>query len=277
VDALLLTALGEPNRLRIVELLDAAPRSVGEIARLLELRQPQVTKHLQTLERAGLVTVHPLGQRRIYALRRQPLRELGAWLSTFDAGRPSESVLGQYENAIAAERASPAADRIVRVRRRLPTSAESVWPYLTRAELIRRWWSPEHFNVAECEADPIPGGILSIVMEEGDGTQHVATGHYVALTPARALSFELAPLDSGGRPLFSALHQVRLSEHADGTTLSLRIDVSEITPDAAPALAGIRIGWQQLLEKLAAELRGEKRRVRRRSRERRDSNPRPPA
>ncbi len=48
-----LAALAEPNGLRIVELLGRAPRFVGEIARS-ELRQPQATKHLQTLQRVAL-------------------------------------------------------------------------------------------------------------------------------------------------------------------------------------------------------------------------------
>jgi DNA-binding transcriptional ArsR family regulator len=63
----LLAALAEPNRLRIVELLADAPRPVGEVATALGLRQPQATKHLQTLERAGLVTMQPLGRRRASA------------------------------------------------------------------------------------------------------------------------------------------------------------------------------------------------------------------
>jgi DNA-binding MarR family transcriptional regulator len=37
----------------MVRLLAATPRPVGEIALALDLRQPQVTKHLQTLERVG--------------------------------------------------------------------------------------------------------------------------------------------------------------------------------------------------------------------------------
>jgi uncharacterized protein YndB with AHSA1/START domain len=248
--------------LRIVELLNDAPRAVGEIALRLGLRQPQVTKHLQTLERAGLVTVHPLGQRRIYALRRQPLRELADWLAGFDPHHPSESVLDQYAAAIAAEQQradrdpSWATGRTVRVRGSVPARAESVWAYWTDAALIRRWWSPEHFVVAECEADPVPGGLLRIVMEEGDGTRHTARGRYVALEPPRALSFELAPLDAAGKPLFSALHRLRLTERDAGTALSLEIDVDGITPAAAPALAGLQIGWRQLLGTLAAEVAG---------------------
>ncbi len=61
-------ALGDSARWRIVELLAERPRSVGELAESTGLRQPQTTKHLQTLARAGLVTVSPLGQRRIAAV-----------------------------------------------------------------------------------------------------------------------------------------------------------------------------------------------------------------
>src|SRR4029078_10262940 len=62
------SALGDAARWRMVELLAEGPRSVGELAELTGLRQPQTTKHLQTLARAGLVAVFPLGQRRVYAL-----------------------------------------------------------------------------------------------------------------------------------------------------------------------------------------------------------------
>src|ERR1044071_4940132 len=74
-------ALGDAARWRIVGLLAERPRSVGELSELTGLRQPQTTKHLQTLSRAGLVTVHPLGQRRVYALEPAPLRDLADRLS----------------------------------------------------------------------------------------------------------------------------------------------------------------------------------------------------
>jgi DNA-binding transcriptional ArsR family regulator len=77
----LITALADPARWRLVELLAERPRSVGVLAQLAEARQPQTTKHLQTLERAGLVTSQRTGQRRIYALQSDPLRELAAALN----------------------------------------------------------------------------------------------------------------------------------------------------------------------------------------------------
>jgi DNA-binding transcriptional ArsR family regulator len=78
-----LSALAEPNRLRIVELLREKPRPVGEIATALGLRQPQVSKHLRVLSEAGLVEVQPVAQQRIYRLRPQPFVELDAWLESY--------------------------------------------------------------------------------------------------------------------------------------------------------------------------------------------------
>ena len=78
-----LSALAEPNRLRIVDLLREGPRPVGEIVGRLRLQQPQVSKHLRTLGEAGLVVVRPEAQRRIYALRPGPLRELDEWLEGY--------------------------------------------------------------------------------------------------------------------------------------------------------------------------------------------------
>lgn len=76
-------ALAEPNRLRIIELLRENPYPVGEIARRLVLRQPQVSKHLRVLSDAGLVKVHPSAQQRIYQLQPKPFTELNNWLETF--------------------------------------------------------------------------------------------------------------------------------------------------------------------------------------------------
>ena len=78
-----LSALAEPNRRQIIELLRRKPRAVGEIVDRLGLRQPQVSKHLRVLSDAGLVEVRPVAQQRIYALRSEPLRELDHWLQQY--------------------------------------------------------------------------------------------------------------------------------------------------------------------------------------------------
>ena len=79
------SALAEPNRLQIVELLRHRPLSVGGIAERLRMRQPQVSKHLRVLSEAGLVQVRPVAQQRIYGLRAEGLKELDDWLVPYRA------------------------------------------------------------------------------------------------------------------------------------------------------------------------------------------------
>ncbi len=76
-------ALAEPNRFRIVELLRSGPRPVNAIGERLELRQPQVSKHLKVLKEVGLVEVEPRAQQRFYALRPEPLRQMNEWLERY--------------------------------------------------------------------------------------------------------------------------------------------------------------------------------------------------
>src|SRR2546429_9947630 len=77
------TALADPNREHIVELLRDGPLTVGELTRRLGIRQPQVSKHLKVLSEAAIVEVQPQANRRIYRLRREPFQELEAWLQSF--------------------------------------------------------------------------------------------------------------------------------------------------------------------------------------------------
>jgi DNA-binding transcriptional ArsR family regulator len=77
------SALAEPNRLDIVQLLCDGPLPVGEIAERLELNQPQTSKHLRVLSDAGLVEVQPAANKRIYKLRPEPFKEMDTWLDTY--------------------------------------------------------------------------------------------------------------------------------------------------------------------------------------------------
>lgn len=255
----LFSALAEPNRFRIVELLGAAPRSVGEIALRLALRQPQVTKHLQVLERAGVVSRHPLGKRRIYALRHDTLTALGRWAESFGSEHPSERVLAQYQAAIDAEQALARSGRSSSARafdfeRDLPSPIDRVWRAWTLADEVRRWWSPAHFDVVECVVQAVIGGTLRIVLGEADGSRYVAAGRFLAVDRPRRLTFEQSPLDERGRPVFTARYTVRLRERGGATRLAIRLVVSDATPDAAAVLAGIEPGWEQVLDKLATHL-----------------------
>ena len=86
ISAMVATAfevLAELTRRRILDLLLQGERPVGELVAELGVAPPNVSKHLRALSGAGLVRVRPDGQRRIYALRMEPLRELDGWLAPY--------------------------------------------------------------------------------------------------------------------------------------------------------------------------------------------------
>lgn len=83
MNVMIFSALAEPHRSAIIELLSACPLPVGNIAERLELSQPQASKHLRVLTGVGLVQVQPVANKRIYKLRPEPLQELETWLKTF--------------------------------------------------------------------------------------------------------------------------------------------------------------------------------------------------
>jgi DNA-binding transcriptional ArsR family regulator len=76
-------ALTDPKRRAALDLLRQRPRAVSELVNALKLSQPTTSKHLRVLREAGLVTVLPDAQRRIYAIDPAPLAELDAWLAPY--------------------------------------------------------------------------------------------------------------------------------------------------------------------------------------------------
>ena len=77
------SALAEPSRRHILDLLRDGERSVNELVERLQLSQPGVSKHLKALREAGLVRVRPAGKQRWYGLRAEPLGEVAEWLEPY--------------------------------------------------------------------------------------------------------------------------------------------------------------------------------------------------
>lgn len=248
VNVTVLAALAEPNRLRIVELLADAPRTVGAIAAELRLRQPQVSKHVQTLQRAGLIEVHPLGRRRVCALRRAALGELARWVAPLAEPTADDATLDRYRVAIAS--AESLVVPAVTLCRSIPASSAAVWRAFTEPALAAKWWHPRHFEVITFRLDPRPGGQTELVLREGDGTEHHASGTVLTITASGRLEFTLDPLDDDDRPLFTAHHDLQLTANNGDTDLVLTVTASGLRTGAESAAAGLALGWEQLLDNL---------------------------
>ena len=73
-------ALGDAHRRQILRLLGDGGRSVQELASVLPISRPAVSRHLRLLKDAGLVTEEPRGTRRIYRLHEDGLHAVQAYL-----------------------------------------------------------------------------------------------------------------------------------------------------------------------------------------------------
>jgi DNA-binding transcriptional ArsR family regulator len=83
-----LTALADPTRRRIVELLGTGPRRAGELAEGVGMAPTTLTRHLKTLRDAGLVDVDTIeadARGRIYSLRPDRIVALQAWVDQVSA------------------------------------------------------------------------------------------------------------------------------------------------------------------------------------------------
>ena len=76
-------ALANPTRRAILAQLARGEATVNELAAPFELTLPAISKHIKTLERAGLVTRGHLAQYRPCALEASPLADVAAWAEQY--------------------------------------------------------------------------------------------------------------------------------------------------------------------------------------------------
>ena len=84
----LYSALADPTRRRVLELLSKSPRRAGELAAAAKTSPPVMSRHLRILLEAGFVADErpPDDARaRVFRLRREPIGDVQAWLDQLEA------------------------------------------------------------------------------------------------------------------------------------------------------------------------------------------------
>jgi DNA-binding transcriptional ArsR family regulator len=78
-----ITALGDPTRRQIFELVAERPRSVAELTRAMPVSQSAVSQHLKVLRETSLVRAEPKGASNVYHIDPAGLGQMRAWLDRF--------------------------------------------------------------------------------------------------------------------------------------------------------------------------------------------------
>ncbi len=95
---IVLSALSDPTRRKILETVRKRPHSVSEIAKDFDVSRPAVSQHLRILQDAGLVICQPSGRQNFYGLDLRGLVALRAYVEGF-----WDDVLGAFQRAAIAE------------------------------------------------------------------------------------------------------------------------------------------------------------------------------
>jgi DNA-binding transcriptional ArsR family regulator len=77
-------AVAEPRRRQILDALAGGERPVNDLVDLLELAQPQVSKHLRVLREVGAVDVREEGRQRLYRLNGRALKPIHDWVKNYE-------------------------------------------------------------------------------------------------------------------------------------------------------------------------------------------------
>src|ERR1051325_9634903 len=77
------SALADPTRRAVLDLLRSGTRPAGDIARAFTVSRPAISKHLSILRRAHLVEERREGRHRMYHLNPEPLKAVDSWLNQY--------------------------------------------------------------------------------------------------------------------------------------------------------------------------------------------------
>lgn len=83
-----LSALADPTRRRVIDLLRIRPRRAGELVAVFNVSAPAISRHLRLLRSGGLIEElrDPAdGRGRVYQLRPDRFEELAGWLREVEA------------------------------------------------------------------------------------------------------------------------------------------------------------------------------------------------
>ena len=97
-------AVAEPRRRQILDVLAGGERPVNDLVGLLDMTQPQVSKHLRVLREVGVVDVREDGRQRLYRLNGRALKPIHDWVKQYERSweerfQALDEVLGELKRS----------------------------------------------------------------------------------------------------------------------------------------------------------------------------------
>jgi uncharacterized protein YndB with AHSA1/START domain len=141
-------------------------------------------------------------------------------------------------------------ERSLTITRLLPASRQAVFDAWTDEASVRQWMCPEGVLVAQVTLDVRVGGAFRVDMLV-DGQRLAHTGHYREINPPEKLAFTWVSKDTRQRDTLVTITLIALGD----SSTELRLTQTLLPDDES--VRDHTQGWTEILEHLAATLRGE--------------------
>jgi DNA-binding transcriptional ArsR family regulator/uncharacterized protein YndB with AHSA1/START domain len=246
------TALADPTRRAILDLLRQRPRTLGDIADCFAVSRFAIRKHLNALERAQLVVVRWTGRERWNYLNVVPLQAVyERWVTPYQAiwgGRLSRLKTNlEGETKMPSTSASECALQRVEFEVHIAAPAANVWRALT--EQTTFWW-PKPFYTGPALGFHLEAKIGGRLYEDWGSGAGVIWYEVFGLNPGVSLDLR-GNLGVTFGPAVSLLHLELVPRKG-----LVVFKVSEATIGTAGDLAEKTSGWEQIFGSLKAHVEG---------------------
>jgi DNA-binding transcriptional ArsR family regulator/uncharacterized protein YndB with AHSA1/START domain len=147
-------ALGDPSRRHLLDSLNVRNgQTLSELCGELDIARQSISKHLDILEAANLVTTVRRGREKLHYLNAAPIGELAErWIDTYD--RPRVHALAHLKQGLEeAQMQRPSFVYTTYIR----TTPDELWQALTEPEFTERYWG------MQLESDWEVGSVVSFV------------------------------------------------------------------------------------------------------------------
>ena len=153
-------------------------------------------------------------------------------------------------------------DRELVITRIFDAPRDLVFKAWTDPKYMSKWWGPRGVTNPVCELDTRPGGSINIVMLAGkdlgdlEGQKWPMKGTFNEVIPSKRIVFTSSAIeDENGNPQLEQKVTIILEDLGGKTKMTLHIVVTKAGLGTEGPLSGMKMGWNQSIDKLSEELR----------------------
>ncbi|MGX7708062.1 SRPBCC family protein [Methylobacterium sp. Gmos1] len=136
--------------------------------------------------------------------------------------------------------------------RLIPAPPAALYRAWTEPALIKQWFAPKPFTVAQAETELRPGGATRIVMRGPDGTEFASSGVYLELVENARIVFTDAytrAWEPAQKPFFTGI--ITFAAEGDATRYTALARHWSAEDRAAHEAMGFHDGWGRCADQLA--------------------------